>query len=113
MTTPLITRLEGAAYLQEALAFQAQIADVEGKITTASVCREAAAYIAMLAASPKGEGDWITHDGGPNPVPGKTVDVSVRGLRGSKNLFSDDQQWEHTGLPSDIIFYRATEGVKP
>ena len=56
MTTPLITRLEEAAYLQKALAFQAQIADAEGKITTASVCREAAAYIAMLAASPQGEG---------------------------------------------------------
>lgn len=50
--TDLITRLEEAEYLQEALEFQAQIADAEGKITTASVCREAAAHIAML----EGEG---------------------------------------------------------
>ena len=27
------------------------------------------AWPAMLAASPQGESDWITHDGGPNPVP--------------------------------------------
>jgi hypothetical protein len=67
MTTPLITRLEEAAYLQEALAFQAQIADAEGKITTASVCREAAAYIAMLAASPQGEGDCVCVQRGDGP----------------------------------------------
>ena len=67
MTTPLITRLEEVAYLQEALAFQAQIADAEGKITTASVCREAAAYIAMLAASPQGKGDCVCVQRGDGP----------------------------------------------
>ena len=32
---------------------------------------------AMLAASPQGEGDWITHDGGPNPVPDEGVDFAA------------------------------------
>lgn len=60
--TDIITRLEEAEYLQEALEFQAQRADAQGKITTASVCREAAAYIAMLAASPQGEGSSADAD---------------------------------------------------
>ena len=56
----MTTGVSEATYLQEALTFQAQIADTQGKITTASVCREAAAYIAMI----EGEGSSaLTADG--------------------------------------------------
>lgn len=66
-----------------------------------------------LAASPQGEGDWIKHDGGPNPVPGKMVDARTSGWPATaKNVASDDLHWEHTGGAFDIIAYRVTEGVK-
>jgi hypothetical protein len=74
---------------------------------------------AMLAASPQGEGssaDWITHDGGPNPVPGKMVDWRNR-EGGEETCESDELEgWYHPhgeGARYDIIAYRVTEGVKP
>lgn len=71
---------------------------------------------ALLAASPQGEGDWITHDGGPNPAPGKTVDWRNREGR-EDNCGSDELAgWGHpheAGERYDIIAYRVTEGVKP
>ena len=68
-------------------------------------CHEAAA---MLAASPQGESEWITHDGGPNPVPGKMVDAEL-GCGVFVNCLSDllTMFWPEGGR------YRVTEGVKP
>ena len=56
-----------------------------------------------LAASPQGEGDWITHDGGPNPVPGKTVDVTLRSGEVLKNQDADGESWSHVWGQADII----------
>ena len=75
----------------------------------------------MLAASPQGEGDWITHDGGPNPVPGKKADVrfpdGTEDFGFSSEYWSggDCDWWRHeSDNPSQhIIAYRVTEGVKP
>jgi hypothetical protein len=55
MTTPDIAGLCGrdVEYLREALAFQANIADAGGLITTARVCREAADTIERQAAENK------------------------------------------------------------
>lgn len=63
---------------------------------------------AMLAASPQGESEWITHDGGPNPVPGKMVDAEL-GCGVFVNCLSDllTMFWPKGGR------YRVTEGVKP
>lgn len=44
-------------------------------------------YAAMLAASPQGEDRWIKHDGGPNPVPGKLVDLISRQITGAVRAF--------------------------
>ena len=74
------------------------------------------AWPAMLAASPKGEGssaDWIKHDGGPNPVPGKMVDVTLRSSDVLGNQHADGESWMHIWGQADIIAYRVTEGVKP
>lgn len=75
---------------------------------------------AMLAASPQGEGssaEWITHDGGPNPVPGKMVEVRYRNgeteTRTANRLGWNHWEAETPGLGGyDIIAYRVTEGVK-
>lgn len=80
-------------------------------------CHEASA---MLAASPQGEGssaDWITHDGGPNPVPGKIVEVRFKDGRTGEPLDSECYGWTRHPDPDiapayDIIAYRVTEGVK-
>lgn len=86
-----------------------------------------AAFEVGLAASPQGEGssgEWITHDGGPNPVPGKrafyryfALGDQSDPLETTQALPSDLQDWEwpgHTaGAYDDIIAYRVTEGVKP
>ena len=70
----------------------------------------AAIYRAMLAASPQGEGQWITwitHDGGPNPVPGKLVEGQYPG---ETRVF----RWPSEGVVwSRGLIYRVTEGVKP
>ena len=75
---------------------------------------------AMLAASPQGEGssaDWITHDGGPNPVPGKIVEVCFKDGCTGEPLDSECYDWTRHPDPDiapayDIIAYRVTEGVK-
>jgi len=64
------------------------------------------------------EPEWITHDGGPNPVPGKTVDVRYRNgeteTRTANRLGWNHWEAETPGLGGyDIIAYRVTEGVKP
>lgn len=76
---------------------------------------------AMLAASPQREGDWITHDGGPNPVPGKKTDV--RFPDGAEDFGFSSEYWsggdcdwwrhESDNPCQHIIAYRVTEGVKP
>jgi hypothetical protein len=68
--------------------------------------------IAMLATSAEGEGEWITHDGGPNPVPGKMVQVRFE-VGGYADKASDDLRWTYDRGGYDIIAYRVTEGVKP
>lgn len=81
-------------------------------------CHEAAA---MLTASPQGEGssaDWITHDGGPNPVPGKMVEVRFKDGCTGEPLDSECYGWgwhpdPDTAPAYDIIAYRVTEGAKP
>lgn len=84
----------------------------------------AAIYRAMLAASPRAivakhatppaEPEWITHHGGPNPVPGQDVRCRIRSGSVDRNPFKSDlARWEHEGSPTDIIAYRVTEGVKP
>ena len=73
------------------------------------------AWSAMLAASPQGEGGWIKHDGGPNPVPGKTVECNLAGTSfPMAALPSECLNWA-ADLPfgGSIIAYRVTEGVKP
>ena len=80
-----------------------------------------AIYRAMLAASPQGEGssaDWIKHDGGPNPVPGKMVEVRFKDGCTGEPLDSECYGWgwhpdPDTAPAYDIIAYRVTEGVKP
>ena len=76
------------------------------------------AFDAMLAASPQGEGDWITHDGGPNPVPGEMVEVRFKDGCTGEPLDSECYGWgwhpdPDTAPAYDIIAYRVTEGVKP
>ena len=75
----------------------------------------------LAAASPQGEGssaDWMKHDGGPNPVPGKMVEVRYRNgeteTRTANRLGWNHWEAETPGLGGyDIIAYRVTEGVKP
>lgn len=67
-------------------------------------------------ATPPAEPDWITHDGGPNPAPGKMVDW--RNREGREETCESDELagWGHpheAGERYDIIAYRVTEGVKP
>ena len=75
-------------------------------------------YRAMLAASHQGEGssgEWITHDSGPNPVPGKQVIVRFPDGDESVALDSECFDWSvpFLGVPeATIIAYRVTEGVK-
>ena len=59
-------------------------------------------------ANPSAEPEWITHDGGPNPVPGKMVDAEL-GCGVFVNCLSDllTMFWPEGGR------YRVTEGVKP
>lgn len=69
-----------------------------------------------LAASPQGEDDWITHDGGPNPVPGAMVICSYGdGSCDNEPWPSEDVAWEWEPGKSGPLFeaYRVTEGVKP
>ena len=103
MTTPLITRLEEAA----------KVADHDGYpvLVCPLLLREAVqALRAMLAASPQGEGEWIKHDGGPNPVPGKMVEWQYRCKTRVFHGPSYDMPWaSRTGQ----VIYRVTEGVKP
>ena len=62
-----------------------------------------------LAASPQGEADWITHDGGPNPVPGKMVSARYRhGCTTSSTVGASEAVWWDAA-----IAYRVTEGVNP
>ena len=70
----------------------------------------AAIYRAMLAASPQGQsssGDWIKHDGGPNPVPGKTVEGQYPGETRVFHGPSEGVVWGRG------VIYRVTEGVNP
>ena len=66
-----------------------------------------------LAASPQGEGSsadadtWFTHDGGPNPVPGKTVEGQYPGETRIFHGPSEGVVWGRG------VIYRVTEGVKP
>ena len=73
--------------------------------------------VATHSASPQGEGssgEWITHDGGPNPVPGKMVEVKLEiGDCFTSSDLSDDDTWRHIWGEANIIAYRVTEGVKP
>ncbi len=68
-----------------------------------------------LSATPPAEPEWITHGGGPNPVPGKMVDVRFRGsdVEDYTDHHSETWTWEYEGEDYDIIAYRVTEGVKP
>ena len=68
-----------------------------------------------LAASPQGEADWITHDGGPNPVPGKMVECKLAGTSfPMAALPSECLNWAaDLSFGGSIIAYRVTEGVKP
>ena len=68
-----------------------------------------------LAVSPQGEGQWITHDGGPNPVPGKLVEcrLAASGIPDLPPIQSEYINWGHHIGPANIIAYRVTEGVKP
>lgn len=50
--------------------------DLDGNLV--HVDKAADAIVARLAASPQGESDWITQDGGPNPAPRKMVQVRCR-----------------------------------
>lgn len=73
--------------------------------------RECADTLRMLAnrtIHPPAEPEWITHDGGPNPVPGKMVDAEL-GCGVFVNCLSDllTLFWPEGGR------YRVTEGVKP
>lgn len=52
------------------------------------------------------EGDWITHDGGPNPVPGQRVDFKIRVEQKAVAMSSDKLRWHHWGHSDDIIAYR-------
>ena len=45
------------------------LAEVEGLLWLEGYEVSAQRLNDLLAASPQGEGQWITHDGGPNPVP--------------------------------------------
>ena len=92
----------------------------EGEWTDAMIVKDAHHFAnnlrPMLAASPQGEGssaDWIKHDGGPNPVPGQMVDVTLRSSDVLGNQHADDESWMHIWGQADIIAYRVTEGVKP
>lgn len=52
---------------------------------------------------------WTPWHGGGNPVPGKRVDVKLRGV-GEDTQESDSMRWGHTGSGGDIVAYRiATE----
>lgn len=151
MTASLITRLEEAAEAQPLLlTLPPQPTALARLLREAADALERQA--AMLAASPQGEGssadadqdaliertycecralhrilaepDWITHDGRPNPVPGKrafyryfALGDQSDPLETTQALPSDLQDWEwpgHTaGAYDDIVAYRVTEGVKP
>ena len=83
------------------------------------------AFLVSLSrpATTPAEPDWITHDGGPNPEPGKMVDARFRGFDSIRTppyhiqhemweLDSDTLRWSHFDNGTDIIAYRVTEGVK-
>lgn len=78
-------------------------------------CKPVKYIRADLAASPQGEGDWIKHDGGPNPVPGKMVEVKFRSGKTQERLSDHylDCWGQRPPTMADIIAYRVTEGVKP
>jgi hypothetical protein len=74
MTTPDIAGLckSDMEYLREALAFQANIADAGGLITTARVCREAADTLERQAAEIKRLRGALTMTKGPLGSTGPT-----------------------------------------
>ena len=61
------------------------------------------------------EPQWITHDGGPNPVPGKMVEcrLAASGIPDLPPIQSEYINWDHHIGPANVIAYRVTEGVKP
>lgn len=81
---------------------------------TAHVIARLRQALTQPAPAPQGEDGWITHDGGPNPVPGQITETRHRG--GSEYIHQDawlsDQWgdypgfWVHDGTFSDIIAYR-------
>lgn len=87
--------------------------DLDGNLV--HVDKAADAILAMLAASPQGEDRWITHDGGPNPVPGKMVEcrLAALGIPDLPPIQSEYINWGNHIGPANIIAYRVTEGVKP
>ena len=84
-------------------------------------CRECRALhrifteVVTPPASPQGEGGWTKHDGGPNPVPGKTVECKLAGTSfPMAALPSECLNWAaDLRFGGSIIAYRVTEGVKP
>ena len=57
------------------------------------------------------QANWIEWKGGPNPAPGKKVDVQFRGGEGYLSE-SDFLHWAHKGNYGDLIAYRLAEPEK-
>ena len=101
----------GRIYMKDGKDIVLSISAPKGKIDVTAEADQG------LPLSPQGEGssaEWITHDGGPNPVPGKMVDLMFAPDNWCRAGLSDAYNWKRgRGAGIDIIAYRVTEGVKP
>jgi len=86
------------------------------RLAKALVARDMEAALRLIGEmnEPPAEPQWTKHDGGPNPVPGKTVDLMFAPDNWCRAGLSDAYNWKRgRGAGIDIIAYRVTEGVKP
>mgnify|MGYP001270384909 CR=1 FL=1 len=62
-----------------------------------------------LNTAPTASDGWIKWNGGENPVPGKIVEVKLRGGHQSTCHKSEDETWYVVGDNYDIIAYRVVD----
>ncbi len=73
-----------------------------------TIVRGLLAEHASVASKPTNDG-WIKWNGGENPVPGKIVEVKLRGGHQSTCHKSEDETWYVVGDNYDIIAYRVVD----